>query len=59
VEEHLHFHIVPRWSGDVNALTVFADVRVIPEHMQQTYKDLKPLFDGLSKEITQFGKDLE
>ena len=59
VEEHLHFHIVPRWSGDVNALTVFADVRVIPEHMQQTYKNLKPLFDGLSKEITQSGKDLE
>ncbi len=59
VEEHLHFHIVPRWTGDVNALTVFADVRVIPEHMQQTYQNLKPLFDGLSKEITQSGKDLE
>jgi ATP adenylyltransferase len=30
VEEHLHFHVVPRWFGDTNALTVFADVRVIP-----------------------------
>ena len=48
-EQHLHFHIVPRWSGDVNALTVFADVRVIPEHLQQTYSNLKPQFDALDK----------
>ena len=48
VEQHLHFHIVPRWSGDVNALTVFADVRVIPEHLEQTYNNLKPRFDQLN-----------
>ena len=44
VEEHLHFHIVPRWFGDTNALTVFADVRVIPEHLKATYENLKPHF---------------
>jgi ATP adenylyltransferase len=44
VEEHLHFHIVPRWFGDTNALTVFADVRVIPEHLKTTYENLKPHF---------------
>ena len=44
VEEHLHFHIVPRWFGDTNALTVFADVRVIPEHLKATYDNLKPHF---------------
>jgi len=44
VEEHLHFHIVPRWFGDTNALTVFADVRVIPEHLKVTYDSLKPHF---------------
>jgi ATP adenylyltransferase len=44
IEEHLHFHIVPRWFGDINALTVFDDVRVIPEHLQQTYNNLKPHF---------------
>ncbi len=48
VEEHLHFHIVPRWFGDTNALTVFADVRVIPEHLQTTYDNLKPYFDTLN-----------
>ena len=47
VEEHLHFHIVPRWFGDVNALAVFADVRVIPEHLMTTYDNLKPHFDEL------------
>ena len=44
IEEHLHFHVVPRWFGDVNALTVFADVRVVPEHLQETYNRLKPYF---------------
>jgi ATP adenylyltransferase len=47
VEEHLHFHIVPRWFGDTNALTVFADVRVIPEHLMTTYNNLKPYFDEM------------
>ncbi len=44
VEEHLHFHIVPRWFGDTNALTVFSEVRVIPEHLKATYKNLKKHF---------------
>jgi ATP adenylyltransferase len=53
VEEHLHFHIVPRWFGDVNALTVFGEVRVIPEHIMSTYHNLKPHFDKL--EVTILG----
>ena len=48
VEEHLHFHVVPRWFGDTNALTVFADVRTIPEHIKATYENLKPHFDNLN-----------
>ncbi len=40
VESHMHFHVVPRWDGDTNFMTVFADVRSIPEHMQQTYHKL-------------------
>ena len=51
VEEHLHFHIVPRWFGDTNALTVFGDVRVIPEHIKATYKNLKPYFDKLDSKF--------
>jgi len=48
VEEHLHFHIVPRWFGDTNALTVLAEVRVIPEHIKATFDNLKPHFDTLN-----------
>ena len=48
VEEHLHFHIVPRWFGDTNALTVFGEVRVIPEHIKATFKNLKPYFDKIN-----------
>ena len=44
VEEHLHFHIVPRWNGDTNYMTVLGEVRVIPEHLRQTYKKLLQSF---------------
>ncbi len=47
IEEHLHFHVVPRWSGDTNALAVFADVRVIPQHLRETHALLKPHFDRI------------
>lgn len=47
VEEHLHFHIVPRWSGDTNALAVFADVRVISQHIRETHALLKPYFEKI------------
>ncbi len=48
IEEHLHFHIVPRWLGDTNALAVFADVRVIPQHLQETCEALRPHFQAIA-----------
>jgi ATP adenylyltransferase len=44
VEEHIHFHVVPRWIGDTNYMTVFGEVRVIPEHIQATYRKLVRFF---------------
>ncbi len=44
VEDHIHLHIVPRWIGDTNYMTVFGEVRVIPEHIQETYRKLLPFF---------------
>jgi ATP adenylyltransferase len=48
--EHLHFHIVPRWAGDTNALAVFADVRVISQHLRETHALLKPHFEKIRLE---------
>jgi ATP adenylyltransferase len=51
VEQHLHFHIVPRWQGDTNAMTVFAEVRVIPEHLEATHRKLRPHFEALERSV--------
>jgi ATP adenylyltransferase len=45
--EHLHMHIVPRWTGDTNFMPVFADVRVIPQHLEETYRILLDGFKSL------------
>ena len=37
---HLHWHIVPRWHGDHNYMTVLAEVRTIPEHIENTFARL-------------------
>ena len=46
VDDHMHFHIVPRWNGDTNFMTVLGEVRIIPDHIENTYKKLKPHFKG-------------
>jgi ATP adenylyltransferase len=45
--EHLHFHVVPRWEGDHNFMTVLADVRTVPEHIENTFDQLLPDFQEL------------
>lgn len=44
VEDHLHFHVVPRWNGDNNFMPVLADSRVICEHLEETYLYLMEQF---------------
>ncbi len=44
IEDHVHFHLVPRWSGDTSFMAVIAEVRFIPEHLTATYDKLRPYF---------------
>ncbi len=46
VEDHVHFHIVPRWNGDTNFMPVLSDTRLIPELLPQTYSNLLAAFQA-------------
>ncbi len=48
IEEHLHFHLVPRWNGDHSFMAVFGETMVIPEHLRSVYNRLQPYFYPIS-----------
>jgi ATP adenylyltransferase len=48
VLDHLHVHLVPRWNGDTNFMTVVGNVRVLPEDLGETAKKLRPIFERLA-----------
>ena len=43
---HLHIHVVPRWSGDTNFMPTIADVKVVPQSIQETYARLRAAARG-------------
>jgi ATP adenylyltransferase len=47
IADHLHFHLVPRWEGDHNFITVCAEIRTIPQHIEQTFDLLVDDFQQL------------
>ncbi|MBT9164107.1 MAG: AP-4-A phosphorylase [candidate division WS2 bacterium] len=44
IENHIHFHIVPRWEGDTNFMPVISDIKILGEALDDTYRRLKGVF---------------
>jgi ATP adenylyltransferase len=47
IADHVHLHVVPRWSGDTNFMPVLADVKVLPEHLLETRDRLREAWRGV------------
>jgi ATP adenylyltransferase len=52
VVDHLHVHLVPRWTGDTNFMSVVGNVRVLPEELGETAQRLRPIFERLARDDT-------
>jgi ATP adenylyltransferase len=48
VLDHVHMHVVPRWNGDTNFMTVVGRTRVLAEELSETAEKLRPVFARLA-----------
>jgi ATP adenylyltransferase len=56
-EEHIHFHIIPRWTGDTNFMPVLSETKIVPEYLEETYQKLHSAFrDLFRRERDQKGR---
>jgi ATP adenylyltransferase len=46
VAGHIHMHMLPRWPGDANFMTVVGETRVLPETLEMTYEKLRDAFES-------------
>ena len=51
LEEHIHWHIVPRWSGDTNFMPVLGQTKVMMEGLEDSFIKLRPDFETLEISI--------
>ena len=50
IADHLHIHIVPRWVGDTNYMTITAGTKVLPQSLEESWRTLKPLVEEAARE---------
>ena len=48
IPKHLHYHLIPRWEGDLNFFPLIADTKVVIEELDQSYEKLSQFFKGVS-----------
>jgi ATP adenylyltransferase len=46
VKDHVHFHVVPRWTGDTNFMAALAHTRVLPESIEDSYRRIRAGFQN-------------
>ncbi len=51
VDDHIHFHVVPRWNGDTNFMPVLGEVKVISQDLLSTKKKLQTAFKQLTGKV--------
>jgi ATP adenylyltransferase len=50
IADHVHIHLVPRWTGDTNFMSVIGNVRVVPEDLRDSARRLRPIFEKLARQ---------
>jgi ATP adenylyltransferase len=51
IDQHFHFHVVPRWQGDTNFMPIVAQTRVLPENLDDLYQRLHPAFGEIALQM--------